>query len=433
MDFASTQRQLSFNEFSQDGQGGLVGGFDYVPNVPRGSLSTEPAQDHETTANSPAGSPCKEPLLKKRRSVDDDHVVDASSQHSTYVQPTQNMQDDVRAPPSTPAEQPLPAAEPLQPLPATSPQQLSPAVPSKHADLQASPPSMQTPAVQQPVTEAAEPPAQPTEASRLQQPEQVQQPKQQQQTPMTVPSQQRPQEGPASSHEQFVPPTHLQASSQQHQQVKADHEKHTPTPLPAVQQPPQEGPSSKQDQFVPPTHAQTSSLQQEQIKADQEKQTPTPVPAVQQRPQEGPASKQDQFVPPTQPSRPTQQQATAEQANKPAAPTTIQKQSMEPLQQQACTPSPAAAQQKAPTNMAITPYASSHAAAPPSAAAIDRRIRRVMQANACGKHRVSEQIRKMWDNLETRPKVFQLFGECQHDPDHGPHNNMIDKYTCFKG
>ena len=52
-------------------------------------------------------------------------------------------------------------------------------------------------------------------------------------------------------------------------------------------------------------------------------------------------------------------------------------------------------------------------------AAVDRRLRRLMLPTAAGKHKVSQQIRDMWNDMDSRPRVFQLFGQCQFKPDPG--------------
>ena len=45
-------------------------------------------------------------------------------------------------------------------------------------------------------------------------------------------------------------------------------------------------------------------------------------------------------------------------------------------------------------------------------AARDRRVRRLMQPLAGGGFRVSEEVRKLWDNTATRDQVFALFKAC---------------------
>lgn len=51
-----------------------------------------------------------------------------------------------------------------------------------------------------------------------------------------------------------------------------------------------------------------------------------------------------------------------------------------------------------------------------SQGAIDRRARRAMEPNAKGQYKVSQEIRKLWDE-GNKDKVFKLFADCDHDTD----------------
>lgn len=51
-----------------------------------------------------------------------------------------------------------------------------------------------------------------------------------------------------------------------------------------------------------------------------------------------------------------------------------------------------------------------------SQGAIDRRVRRAMEPNAKGQFKVSQEIRKLWDE-GNKDKVFKLFADCGHDTD----------------
>lgn len=53
---------------------------------------------------------------------------------------------------------------------------------------------------------------------------------------------------------------------------------------------------------------------------------------------------------------------------------------------------------------------------PLSASAIDKRIRRALEPNARGTYKVSEEIRKLW-NEGKRGRVFKLFAQCNNDPE----------------
>jgi len=53
---------------------------------------------------------------------------------------------------------------------------------------------------------------------------------------------------------------------------------------------------------------------------------------------------------------------------------------------------------------------------PLSASAIDKRIRRALEPNARGTYKVSEEIRKLW-NEGKRDRVFKLFAQCNNDPE----------------
>ena len=55
----------------------------------------------------------------------------------------------------------------------------------------------------------------------------------------------------------------------------------------------------------------------------------------------------------------------------------------------------------------------------PSLNAQDRRIRRLMTPLANGSHRISERVRDLWNNKETKDQVFTMFAECNYDPDRG--------------
>ena len=59
----------------------------------------------------------------------------------------------------------------------------------------------------------------------------------------------------------------------------------------------------------------------------------------------------------------------------------------------------------------------SQPSAVPTAAAVDRRLRRVFTPHADGTAKVSESIRKMWVDLSQRDKVIKLFSECNFDTD----------------
>ena len=56
-------------------------------------------------------------------------------------------------------------------------------------------------------------------------------------------------------------------------------------------------------------------------------------------------------------------------------------------------------------------------APPPSAGAIDRRIRRLLAPTTSGASRVSEDIRKQFEDKSTRPQVIKMFENCGYDPD----------------
>ena len=58
-----------------------------------------------------------------------------------------------------------------------------------------------------------------------------------------------------------------------------------------------------------------------------------------------------------------------------------------------------------------------------SQGALDRRVRRMLESNAKGQHKVCEQIRKMWEE-GSKQKVFKLFMECNNDP-----SLFIKKYS----
>ena len=51
-----------------------------------------------------------------------------------------------------------------------------------------------------------------------------------------------------------------------------------------------------------------------------------------------------------------------------------------------------------------------------SQGAIDRRVRRAMEPNAKGQYKVSQEIRKLWEE-GSKDKVFKLFADCDHDTD----------------
>ena len=55
-------------------------------------------------------------------------------------------------------------------------------------------------------------------------------------------------------------------------------------------------------------------------------------------------------------------------------------------------------------------------APPPSQGAVDRRLRRLLQPNAKGEYKVSEEIRKLWADGE-KSQVFKMFAKCDHDPE----------------
>ena len=99
----------------------------------------------------------------------------------------------------------------------------------------------------------------------------------------------------------------------------------------------------------------------------------------------------------------------------------------------------------APSNQTTPPAAPSKPAAMPAGArlpppsqdampppaevsqgALDRRLRRVMEPNAKGQYKVSEEIRKMW-NQGQKDKVFKLFAECENDP-----TNFTKKFSIKK-
>ena len=50
-----------------------------------------------------------------------------------------------------------------------------------------------------------------------------------------------------------------------------------------------------------------------------------------------------------------------------------------------------------------------------SQGALDRRVRRILEPNAKGQHKVCEEIRKMWEE-GSKQKVFKLFADCNNDP-----------------
>ena len=62
----------------------------------------------------------------------------------------------------------------------------------------------------------------------------------------------------------------------------------------------------------------------------------------------------------------------------------------------------------------VLPTAGKQADAP-TAAAIDRRLRRLMQPNSAGEYKVSEAIRKQWQDPDTRDHVVSLFQKCGFD------------------
>ena len=53
----------------------------------------------------------------------------------------------------------------------------------------------------------------------------------------------------------------------------------------------------------------------------------------------------------------------------------------------------------------------------PTAAAIDRRLRRLMKPTAEGLHRVSEEIRNLWSRKTSKDQVVRMFQECNYSPD----------------
>lgn len=61
-----------------------------------------------------------------------------------------------------------------------------------------------------------------------------------------------------------------------------------------------------------------------------------------------------------------------------------------------------------------------------SAGAIDRRVRRVMEPNARGQHKVGHEIRKLWEDGK-KEKVFKLFAECGNDTE-----TFVKKYSVKK-
>lgn len=53
---------------------------------------------------------------------------------------------------------------------------------------------------------------------------------------------------------------------------------------------------------------------------------------------------------------------------------------------------------------------------PPSDAALDRRIRRLMEPNVKGEYKIAEDVRNMWKNGQ-KEHVFKLFAQCGNNPE----------------
>ena len=49
-----------------------------------------------------------------------------------------------------------------------------------------------------------------------------------------------------------------------------------------------------------------------------------------------------------------------------------------------------------------------------SAGALDRRLRRVLQPDSKGQHKVCQEIRQMWEEGK-KQKVFKMFAECNNN------------------
>ena len=98
--------------------------------------------------------------------------------------------------------------------------------------------------------------------------------------------------------------------------------------------------------------------------------------------------------------------AHSTQANRPPPPTATALEASAANGQQPC----ASRQAALPPNILVEA---------PSAGAIDRRLRRVMLPTPSGTYKVSERIRNMWDDRNSRGKVIKLFEACGYDTDRG--------------
>ena len=450
-DFPATQRQLTFaeSEYLEDGQGGLVGGpglpslkraFSEEEQEPAPSLqqpmkrtrsdildpaeaegpaaldNTNPEQPTGTEQNIPRSQALAAPATAPTEALP---APDATKQLQAEPTATEAKQPDQQNIPRSQAlEAPTAPTEALPAPDATKQLQAEPsATEAKQPDQQNIPRSQALEAPTAPPTEAL-PAPEATNTKQLQAepiPTQGKQPDQQ-----NIPHSQAL-EAPATAPTEALPASHAPT------QLLALAALHATAPQPPAgpaQQLPQ-GPSTLPGQHgQQPTHAPISPAQQTKQSAHPEQQLAPTASTAQKQPSPCETSATANAI--AAPAPAPHQATTATIQSLPSQPVhplqnqeTGQVQAQPPLQQQ---PSPSKQQ---PTPTSHQQQLAGLPANPPTAAAIDRRLRRIMAPTKGGDFKVSAKIRALWDDQDQRPQVLQLFASCQFDTDRACQNDFF--------
>ncbi|CAE7287912.1 unnamed protein product [Symbiodinium microadriaticum] len=349
-----------------------------------------------------------------------------------HVEQTQAVEDtqQQRSKPTELQEQPT------QPKPTELLQEVTEPKQQKPAELQAQPKQQTTELEEQPkqqkATELEQPkqqkpakleqPKQQTtelEQPKQQKPAELEQPKQQKPAELEQPKQQtteleQPKQQKATELEQPKQPTRKR-QQEDLMQPAAKRLRGKTTPCqpneqnhPAADQPLPPVPGADQTVSPEPTHIPTNGL----LTPEQPKKSTTAVPIETcEQPQEPDSTMGANLETPEQPKATDEAktvapvQLTQSNPSPGQTPATVSPGSQQVPQQATTKPPPEQKQQLQPVQR-------------PSDSAVDKRLRRVMAANADGEFRISEKIRELWsDPAAGRGKVLKLFAECNWDKD----------------
>ena len=455
--FPATQRQLSFSECSQDAQP-LMWKEPFQEGSPEHVEQTQAVEDTQQQRSKPTElqeQPKQpEPTLLSQEVTEPKQATPGELQEQKTPelkeQPTQPKSAELQQEVAQPKQQkPTELQEqPTQPKPTELLQEVTEPKQQKPAELQAQPTQPKPTELLQEVTEPKqqkpaelEQPTQPKPTELLQE---VTEPKQQKPAELEQPKQQKPAELLQEVTEpKQQKPAELEQPKQQKPAELEQPKQHKATEL---EQPKQPTRKRQQEDLMQPAakrlRGKTTPCQPNEQNDPAADQPLPPVPGADQTMSPEPTHiPTNRVVTPEQPKKSTTAVPieTGEQPQKPDSTmganletreqpkATDEAQTVAPVQLTQSNPSPgqtpatvSPGSQQVP-QQATPPPEQKQQLQPvqrPSDSAVDKRLRRVMAANADGEFRISEKIRELWsDPGAGRGKVLKLFAECNWDKD----------------